>query len=74
LFGSNRFGQFFRAGSLFPCKLIWRCCRDSIAVAKQQRGRWVENPYYQLFRGEEFSSIGWCSMGHRWDALAAAHG
>jgi transposase, IS5 family len=27
--------------------------------------RWVENPYYQLFCGEEFSSTGWCSIGHR---------
>ena len=27
--------------------------------------RWVENPYYQLFCGEEFFSTGWCSIGHR---------
>ena len=30
--------------------------------------RWVENPYYQFFCGEEFfrsSSIGWCSIARR---------
>lgn len=24
--------------------------------------RWLENPYYQFFSGEEFSSTGWCSI------------
>jgi hypothetical protein len=29
--------------------------------------RWVENPYYQFFCGEEWSSssIGWCSIARR---------
>ena len=27
--------------------------------------RWVEDPYYQYFCGEELSSIGWCSIARR---------
>jgi transposase-like protein DUF772 len=27
--------------------------------------RWTETPYYQFFCGEEFSSIGWCSIARR---------
>jgi transposase, IS5 family len=29
------------------------------------RDRWVENPYFQYFCGEEFSNMRWCLTDHR---------